>query len=95
MMISERIRLLRESAGYSQSQLAKKLDVTRSSVNAWEMGLSTPTIQYVFAPSKLFHISTDYLLGVEATLSIQLDTYSTEEREVLFSLIRYFDSQRK
>lgn len=94
-MISETIRRLRETAGYSQSQLAKKLDVTRSSVNAWEMGLSTPTIQYVVAMSKLFHISTDYLLGTETTLSIHLDAYSPEEQEVLFSMIRYFDSQRK
>lgn len=93
-MISERIRFLRETAGYSQSQLAKKLDVTRSSVNAWEMGLSTPTIQYVVAMSKLFHVSTDYLLGVEAALSIHLDNYSTDEREVLFSLIRYFDTRK-
>lgn len=94
-MISETIRYLRETAGFSQSQLAKKLDVTRSSVNAWEMGLSTPTIQYVVALSKLFHVSTDYLLGTETKLSIHLDSYSTEEREVLYSLIRYFDSQRK
>lgn len=33
-MISDKIRELREQAGYSQSQLAKKLDVTRSSINA-------------------------------------------------------------
>lgn len=94
-MISEKIRHLRETAGYSQTQLAKKLDVTRSSVNAWEMGLSTPTIQYVVAMSKLFHVSTDYLLGTETSLSIHLDAYSAEEQEVLFSIIRYFDSQRK
>ncbi len=48
-MISEKIKELRELAGYSQAQLAKKLDVTRSSVNAWEMGLSTPTTQYIVA----------------------------------------------
>jgi len=94
-MISETIRALRESAGFSQAQLAKKLDVTRSSVNAWEMGLSTPTIQYVVAMSKLFHVSADYLLGIESKLSIHLDSYSAEEKEVLYSLVRYFDSQRK
>lgn len=94
-MISETIRTLRESAGFSQAQLAKKLNVTRSSVNAWEMGLSTPTIQYVVAMSKLFHVSSDYLLGIETKLSIHLDGYSAEEREVLYSLVRYFDSQCK
>lgn len=94
-MISETIRALRESAGFSQAQLAKKLDVTRSSVNAWEMGLSTPTIQYVVAMSKLFHVSADYLLGIEAKLSIHLDGYSSEEKEIIYSLIRYFDSHCK
>ncbi len=94
-MISETIRTLRESAGFSQAQLAKKLDVTRSSVNAWEMGLSAPTIQYVAAMSRLFHVSADYLLGIENKLSIFLDGYSSEEKEVIYSLVRYFDSQRK
>lgn len=94
-MISETIRTLRESAGFSQAQLAKKLDVTRSSVNAWEMGLSTPTIQYVVAMSRLFHVSADYLLGIESKLSIHLDGYSPEEKELIYSLVRYFDSQRK
>ena len=49
-MICDRIKQLREQAGYSQAQLAKRLDVTRSSVNAWEMGLSIPTTQYVVDP---------------------------------------------
>ena len=41
-MISEKIKELRELAGYSQAQLAKKLDVTRSSVNAWGNGTLHP-----------------------------------------------------
>lgn len=93
-MISEKIRELREKAGFSQSQLAKKLDVTRSSVNAWEIGLSTPTTQYVVALAKLFHVSADYLLGLEAQHAIILDGYRQEEIEVLYSLIRYFDRDK-
>ena len=80
-------------SGYSQSQLAKKLDVTRSSVNAWEMGLSAPTTQYVVALSRLFHVSADYLLGTESELSLSLEGYSTEEVSLLLSLLKYFDSQ--
>lgn len=93
-MISDKIRELREQAGYSQSQLAKKLDVTRSSVNSWEMGLSTPTTQYVVALSKLFHVSTDYILGTELHLSISLDGYSEEEIALIYNMIHYFDSHR-
>lgn len=93
-MISDRIKSLREKAGYSQAQLAKKLDVTRSSVNAWEMDLSTPTSQYVVAMAKLFHVSTDYLLGLESQLSLSLDGYSQEEIALLYSMVKYFDAHR-
>ena len=92
-MVSERIKELREAAGYSQSQLAKKLDVTRSSVNAWEMGLSTPTTQYIVAISRLFHVSADYILGIENELSVSLSSYNEEEIALLWSLMKYFDSQ--
>lgn len=92
-MISEQIRKLREQAGYSQAQLAKKLDVTRSSVNAWEMGISAPTTQYVVAMAKLFHTSADYLLGINDTLHIRIDGYTQDEKQIIFSLLKYFDDQ--
>ena len=93
-MICDRIKQLREQAGYSQAQLAKRLDVTRSSVNTWEMGLSMPTTQYVVTLAKLFHVSADYLLGLTASSSIVLDGYTQEEIEMLYKLIRYFDDQK-
>ena len=93
-MLYEKIKDLREKAGYSQAQLAKKLDVTRSSVNAWEMGLSAPTTQYIVALAKLFHVSADYLLGLQSELSISLDKYSKEEIALLYQLLNYFDSNR-
>ena len=92
-MISTKIKALREQAGISQSQLAKKLDVTRSSVNAWEMGLSTPTTQYIVALAKLFHVSADYILGLESEQTISLRSYSDAEIALILNLLRYFDDQ--
>ena len=91
-MIADTIKALRERANISQAVLAKKLDVTRSSVNAWEMG---PTTQYVVAMAKLFHVSTDYILGIDSKTNINLDGYTPEETELLYNLIKYFDSQRQ
>lgn len=90
-MICDKIRELREKAGYSQAQLAKQLDVTRSSVNAWEMGLSMPTTQYIVALTKLFHVSADYILGTASDFCITLDGYTEEEVALILSLLRYFD----
>lgn len=93
-VISERIKELRENAGFSQAELARRLDVTRSSVNAWEMGLSAPTIQYVVALSKLFHVSSDYLLGIKNENTMVLDDYSSEEVKLIYDLLKYFDSKK-
>ena len=89
-MICDRIRTLRETCGLSQSALAKKLGVTRSAVNAWEMGLSVPTAQYVVALAQLFHISTDYLLGLDRTEALFLDGLSEREKQLLYALYDYF-----
>ncbi|MGN0706937.1 MAG: helix-turn-helix transcriptional regulator [Faecalibacterium sp.] len=91
-MISEKIKELREKAGLSQAQLAKKLDVTRSSVNAWEMGLSTPTTQYVVDMARLFHVSTDHILGMESEMTLSLRGYTDEEVSIIMALLRYMDS---
>lgn len=90
-MIYDRIKELRENTGMSQSTLAKKLGVTRSSVNAWEMGISTPTTQYVVEMAKLFRVTTDYLLGVQNENLLSLDGMTKEETEILYKLAEYFD----
>lgn len=92
-MISEKIKELRKAAGLSQAELARRLDVTRSSVNAWEMGLSAPTTQYVVGMCKLFRVSADYILGTEADVTVSLNGYSQEEVELIFQLLRYFDKK--
>ncbi len=93
-MIYEVIKKLREDAGYSQAELARKLDVTRSSVNAWEMGLSTPTTPYIVELAKLFHVSADYILGIESNRTISIDAYTPEETELIYNLIKYIDSKK-
>lgn len=93
-MIGDTIKRLREDAGFSQSALAKKLGVTRSAVNAWEMGLSVPTTQYVVDIARLFHVSSDYLLGLTSETTLVLDGLNEEEKRILYSLIDYFNGKR-
>ena len=71
-MVAERISELREQQNMTQAELAKRLGITRSSVNAWEQGISVPSTQYIVELAALFGVSTDFLLGLssEATLSV-------------------------
>ncbi len=93
-MISETIHALRENAGYSQAELARKLGVTRSSINAWESGLSAPTAVYIVELAKLFHVSSDLILGLDNTNQISLSGLTEDEIHIIYSLLQYFDGHK-
>lgn len=65
MTLADKIINLRKQKGWSQEELAEKLDVTRQSVSKWESGQSTPDIAKILQISELFGVTTDYLLKDE------------------------------
>lgn len=89
-MVAENIKALRSSNGWTQSELAKKLGITRSSVNAWEMGISVPSTSYIVELAQLFHVSTDFLLGLKQNASIDISGLSEEEVKILNELVQCF-----
>ena len=88
---ADRIRELREKNNLTQAQLARALYVTRSSVNAWEMAVSVPSTEKIIDLSQILHTTTDYLLGIDSQESILIESYTYEEKEILYRLLRYFD----
>lgn len=88
-MVADRIKALREQNGYTQSDLAKKLGITRSSVNAWEMGISVPSTQYVVERANIFKVSTDYLLGVKTTASVSVEGLSEKDVQLVSAVIAH------
>lgn len=58
-----RIKDLRKAMGLSQKELADKLFVNQTAVSQWERGVTSPNPQTMIALSKLFNVTTDYLLG--------------------------------
>lgn len=94
-MVADKIKLLREKNNLTQSALAKKLNVTRSSVNAWEMGISVPSTALLVDIAKLFHVSTDYLLGITSTASLDISGLNDQEIILIYGLVEYFKSCRK
>lgn len=65
MKLSDKLVGLRKSAGMSQEELAEKLNVSRQAISRWEMGTAMPDAVNILQLSKLFHVTTDYLLNEE------------------------------
>ena len=66
MKLHDKIYELRKKEGLSQEALAEKLGVSRQSVSKWETGEATPEVSKLLSLSKLFGVTTDYLLDDEA-----------------------------
>ena len=88
-MIADRIKHLRKVNGMTQSALAKKLGITRSSVNAWEMGISVPSTQYIVELSRIFCVSTDDLPGVDKSSTIDVSGLSESDVQLLYHMITH------
>ena len=95
IMIADRIKKLRQQFGLTQSDLAKKLNITRSSVNAWEMGISIPSTQYIVELAELFKVSTDYILGLSRDSVISTASLTEEQTKILFTLVQYFNRENE
>ncbi len=62
MNLGERIYELRKAKGLSQEELAEQLGVSRQSVSKWETGVAIPDTENALAMSKIFGVTTDFLL---------------------------------
>lgn len=65
MILGDKIMNLRKKAGWSQEELANRLNVTRQSVSKWESAQSIPDLDRVIQLSRIFEVSTDFLLKEE------------------------------
>ena len=88
--IAEKIRYFRDKLGLTQTDLAKRLGISRSAVNAWEMSLSSPSLANIVEMSRIFHTTVDSLIGMDDRLLVDVTPLSNEERELVLRLVSCF-----
>jgi len=97
MILAEKIIQLRKQAGWSQEELAAKMNVSRQSVSKWEGTNSIPDLNKILMLAELFNVSTDYLLKDDVTRA----TTNTTDHEIkltqvsLEQALNYVDSKIK
>ena len=77
-MLNQQIRSLRLSNRMSQVELAKCLGVSKQSVSNWENDNIQPSIEMLIKLSKVFSVSTDYLLGLDLKDSLDVNGLPAE-----------------
>ncbi len=85
--LCERIVEFRNSLGITQAALGKKLGVTRSAVNSWEMGLSIPQLKHIIEMARIFGTTVDSLLGSSERVVVDITDLKPREQQVIFNMV--------
>ena len=75
-MLNKRIHELRTALGWSQVELAKRLQISKQTVSNWENDNIQPSIDMLVRLSRIFGVSTDYMLGLENSQRLNVDGLS-------------------
>ena len=93
MDFSEVLKELRESNCITQEQLARQIDVSRSTIAGYESKNREPDFDKLLALSRLFHVSVDYLLTGQQNLEFsRLTTPQPHEHIIDRKVIKIYKS---
>ena len=81
MKFAEKLKELRKNAGMTQQQLADRIWVTKASISYYELSERDPSPEILIKIAKVFHVTTDYLLGIEDK-QLYLDVSDLDEDEI-------------
>lgn len=94
-MTADRIKELRQAHGWTQAELARKLNMTRNGINSWEQGFSMPSPPNLVELARLFSVSTDYLLGIERLTAVNVTGLDEADVALLAQLADRLRNQSK
>ena len=78
---ANRLKKLRKQMGLNQTQLAKRIGISKSLVSYYENRDRSPSPEMLIKLSKIFHVSTDYLLGLESEQVLIVSDLSEDDIE--------------
>ena len=92
--LPERLKLLRIKYGYSQKQVADKVNISPSIISGYETGERTPSTDVLLSLSNIYNCSVDYLLGKQnAEPPVIFDTEGLTDKQIQ-AIITLIDSMK-
>lgn len=93
--MADRIRSLREENGLSLSEFGKRLEVTKSAIHAYEIGLNVPTLPVLYRMADEFHVSIDYLVGINNKNSLDIGHLTEKQRQFVRQMVGYLGTVKE
>ena len=90
--MGERLKSLRIERNYTQKQIANRIGLAISAVSAYELGTRYPSYDILLKLSRIYNVSTDYLIGKDCSRTLDVSGLSEEQINVVTQVI---DALRK
>ena len=82
-----RLKHLRKQAGLTQQQLATQLGITKSVVSFYELQERSPSPEVLIKLAAIFHVSADYLLGLDTRETIDVSDLDEEDVHAVRNIV--------
>ena len=91
----DKLKTLRANAGMSQTELAKRLNISKSVVSYYEKAERSPSPDVLIKLADIFHVSTDYMLGITQKKVIDVSDLSDDDMRFLLITIDTLRNKNK
>lgn len=88
-----RIKKLRQSKNLTQLQIAKRLNISKSMISAYENDIRLPSYDVLIKLSRIFNVSTDFLLGINSNRTINVSGLTDKQIEIINTIIGEFQKK--
>jgi transcriptional regulator with XRE-family HTH domain len=86
-----RLKSVRTAKGFTQKQLAEKLEVVKASVSSYEQNTNSPSLETFIKLCKIFDVSADFLLGLSDNMEVEMSHLTDEQVSLIMNLINQFE----
>ena len=93
--MGDKLKSLRIEKNLTQKQIADRIGLAISAVSSYESGTRYPTYETLIKFARIFHVSTDYLLGITDKRNIDVSGLNDNEIELISQLVDTLRSKEK
>ena len=87
LYFGDKVRALRQEKGLTQTQLASKLELTKSTISGYEQSIKSPSVEVLIKLCSLFNVSADYLLGLSDSMELKMSALTDDQAQLIVRLI--------